>query len=239
MSQRNPMNERYQGEGVKGKTRKSASSAKPVAERASMVRPPAEKTKKQKKQERKERERKQEEKIRAIEGAAYEADSDKYKKLRRLWWVFLIAAIASTALSWWLSSMESTVALSYVFIVIAYVTIIIAFYIDFGKIRKMRNKNLRFNSAARKTKEARKIQKEQHQKLLEAKRTSKEAYAEEHRRQREAAENEGQTGLFANLGDIKRVFKKDKKKDAVELAEEAREKKAAEPVKVEAADKAE
>ena len=38
MTQRNPMNERYQSEDRKGATRKSAASAKPVSKAASSVR---------------------------------------------------------------------------------------------------------------------------------------------------------------------------------------------------------
>ena len=49
MSQRNPQNERYNDENRKGKTRKSAASAKPSSGRAATVREPAPKTKKQKK----------------------------------------------------------------------------------------------------------------------------------------------------------------------------------------------
>ena len=54
MTQRNPMNERYQSEDRKGATRKSAASAKPVSKAASSVRiQSTKKTPQQKKAERK------------------------------------------------------------------------------------------------------------------------------------------------------------------------------------------
>ena len=54
MTQRNPMNERYQSEDRKGATRKSAASAKPVSKAASSVRiESTKKTPQQKKAERK------------------------------------------------------------------------------------------------------------------------------------------------------------------------------------------
>ena len=49
MSQRNPLNERYNSENRTGKTRKSAASAKPKAERAATLRDPVKKTPKEKK----------------------------------------------------------------------------------------------------------------------------------------------------------------------------------------------
>ena len=103
MSQRNPMNERYQDENRSGKTRKSSASAKPKTARAATVRDPAPKSKKQKKQEARERERKAMEKAEALPTHRYE-DTEGYKRLRRIWWVCLIGAVVVTALTFFLSS---------------------------------------------------------------------------------------------------------------------------------------
>jgi len=65
MAQRNPMNQRYQGDGPGGQTRKSASSLKPASDAAASVRvkgkPSTSAEKKKAEAERKERERKKEE----------------------------------------------------------------------------------------------------------------------------------------------------------------------------------
>lgn len=141
MSQRNPMNERYNDENRKGKTRKSAASAKPSAERAATVYTPGPKTKKQKKAEARERERKQEEKQRqqavTPDGKTFEQQPE-YKKLRRWWWACLIGAIILIVLSF-LSSREGALNSLYIYFLIGgYVLVIAAFYIDLGKIRKLR-----------------------------------------------------------------------------------------------------
>ncbi len=154
MSQRNPLNDRYNKDNL-GKTRKSSASAKPKASRAATLRDPAPKTKKQKKQEAKQREREALKKAETMQ-ARYE-DTPGYKSLRKRWWACLIAAIAVTALSVFLNSQSSgyfaenpggrflgfldqsnTTTVSTVCMVAAYVFIIYAFWIDLGKIRKER-----------------------------------------------------------------------------------------------------
>lgn len=154
MSQRNPLNDRYNDES-RGKTRKSSASAKPKAARAATVREPAPKTKKQKKQERRERERQAQQKAEVM-NVRYE-DSPGYKRLRRYWWFCLGGAIMVTAISVFLNSQGNTFfaenpdgrlfgfldqgavgTAGVVFMVAAYVLIIVAFWIDLGKIRKER-----------------------------------------------------------------------------------------------------
>ena len=67
MTQRNPMNERYQSEDRKGATRKSAASAKPVSKAASSVRiESTKKTPQQKKAERKQQRAKDAERDRQL-----------------------------------------------------------------------------------------------------------------------------------------------------------------------------
>lgn len=156
MSQRNFMNERYNEENRTGKTRRSASSAKPKTERAGTVRAPAPKSKKQKKEEARERERAAMEKAGAIQSRFEETEG--YKRLRRLWWVFLVGAILCTALSFVFQRTDGLDRVSMASMILAYVLIIAAFYIDLGKIRKERKL---YNAALlnNKSKEARREQK--------------------------------------------------------------------------------
>lgn len=159
MTQRNPMNERYNDENRSGKTRKSAASAKPSSARAATVHTPPPKTKKQKKAEARERERKQEEKwaTPAIDNKSFE-QLPEYKKLRRIWWGLLIGAILLIAISF-LSTRNDDFSFLYIpCLVLGYALVIGAFYIDFGKIRKLRKQQTQ-QVAQGKSKAARAAQK--------------------------------------------------------------------------------
>lgn len=215
MSQRNFMNERYNDEKRSGKTRKSASSAKPKAQRAATVRDPAPKTKKQKKQERRERERKAEERASSMLQGRYE-DTEGYKRLRRIWWACLIAAVAFTALTFLANTQRANFFESgpgaegalfmgifdenamrtagTVLLVLAYGLIIGAFYIDLGRIRKER-KIFNASMLNNRSKEARKIQKQ-----LKAEQREQEKEAAEKFEAAKAAEEEKRAnGLFSRL----------------------------------------
>ncbi len=159
MSQRNPMNERYREENRGGKTRKSAASAKPSSERAATVHSPAPKSKKQKRAEARERERKQEAKWTIdTHDNKYIESLPEYKKLRRIWWGCLIAAIVLIVCSF-LASRNDTLNFMYVYCLIGgYAFVIAAFYIDFGKIRKLR-RTYTAQVTQNKSKEARAAQK--------------------------------------------------------------------------------
>ncbi len=171
MTQRNFMNERYNEENRTGKTRKSSASAKPKATRAATLRDPAPKTKKQKKEEARERERAAAEKAGAYQ-QGYES-TEGYKKLRRIWWVLLAGAILCTVLSFALQRTEQFAQLSLASMILAYVLIIAAFYIDLGKIRKERK--LHYAAVA-------------NNKSKEARREQKRLRAEQREQEREAAE---------------------------------------------------
>lgn len=139
MSQRNPMNERYQHDEEQhaGKTRKSAASAKPKSKAASSVTiKKAAKTPEQKKAARKRARQEEKAEQRRIDRLYYKPDTERYKKLRTGWWACLVGAIACTAVSWFSRDMGMTV--STVFMILAYALIIAAFYLDFSKIRKER-----------------------------------------------------------------------------------------------------
>ena len=203
MSQRNPLNDRYNEEKRSGKTRKSSASAKPKTARAATVRAPAPKTKKQKKEEERERQEKAAKKASAIESRFEETDT--YKRLRRYWWVALVGAILCTALSFFLQTNEAFTGAAMPLMVAAYALIIAAFYIDLGKIRKER-KIYNATLSTNKSKEARREQKRLRAEQREQEREAAEKY--------EAAKAEETTkkeqGFFARFR---------KKGDATEQAE--------------------
>lgn len=154
MSQRNPMNDRYQTDEHRGQTRKSAAAMKPKSKAAASVRvQPKEKTKQQKKAEKKVARQKQGE----LDRKYYNPPTAEYKRLRRLWWVVLIAAVLMVALSWFARSWEPA-WISYVTLGSSYVLIILAFYLDFSKIRKCRRK-YQMEMESQNTKESRRAEK--------------------------------------------------------------------------------
>lgn len=93
MSQRNPMNERYTSEERTGTTRKSPASAKPKAKAAASVTvKSAKKTPEQRKAEEKAARKAAAAKQREVERKYYKPDTPRYKRLRLIWWILLIAA---------------------------------------------------------------------------------------------------------------------------------------------------
>lgn len=138
MSQRNPMNERYQSEEHTGVSRKSAASAKPKAKAAaSVIVQSSEKSPQQKKAERKEEKRRLRDEQRELDRKYYNPDTKRYKNLRRAWWACLIGAILCTFASFFGRGLFPD-WLSLVTLFLAYALIILAFYIDFSKIRRER-----------------------------------------------------------------------------------------------------
>ncbi len=156
MSRRNPQNERYtvEQEGRRaGSTAPKAGSAKPASKAAASVRIQTSKSSMSKKQKvvaqqtmTKEEKKAQRAQERELENLVYTATTvltnkdEKYKKLRRIWWGLLIAAVVFTALSWiTLSTGFGGQVLSIVVLVLAYAGIIGALIMDFTVIRKRRN----------------------------------------------------------------------------------------------------
>lgn len=138
MSQRNPMNERYNSDTKRGVTRKSAASAKPKSKAAGTVtvgtkkKTPAERKAAQKAARKAEQDRQRE-----LDKKYYKPDTERYKKLRRTWWLALIGAVVCVCASWALRGVQPD-WLAIVALFLAYGLIIFAFYIDFSKIRKER-----------------------------------------------------------------------------------------------------
>ena len=172
MSTRNPMNDRYTTDADRtGVSKKSAASAKPKAKAANTVTVVGTATTaKEKKQLAKQKEREQRDKARREESKFYNPPTEKYKMLRRIWWVCLIAAIVCTILSWVFQS-RGWATPTVVSMVLAYVFIIAALYIDLGPTRKERKRyaaavadkstpeHAAFKEAEKAAKEAEKAQK--------------------------------------------------------------------------------
>lgn len=135
MSQRNPMNDRYQSD-VKGQTKKSAASMKPKSKAAASVYiKPSGHTPQEKKAIKKQQRAKQAE----LDRVFYNPPTERYKKLRRIWWFCLIAAIVLTVLGMVLPNLfPGAVWASWGCIIPAYAFIIAAVWLDFSKIRKVR-----------------------------------------------------------------------------------------------------
>lgn len=135
MSQRNPMNDRYQSD-VKGQTKKSAASMKPKSKAAASVYiKPSGHTPQEKKAIKKQQRAKRAE----LDRMFYNPPTERYKKLRRIWWFCLIAAIVLTVLGMVLPNLfPGAVWASWGCIIPAYAFIIAAVWLDFSKIRKVR-----------------------------------------------------------------------------------------------------
>ena len=135
MSQRNPMNDRYQSD-IKGQTKKSAASAKPKSKAAASVYiKPSGHTPQEKKAIKKQQRAKQAE----LDRMFYNPPTEQYKKLKRIWWFCLIAAIVLTVLGMLLPNvLPGETWVSWVCIIPAYAFIIAAVWLDFSKIRKVR-----------------------------------------------------------------------------------------------------
>ena len=113
MTQRNPMNDRYQQTGEKktGKTRKSAASAKPTTKAASSVHIEGKAPKPQGRFARAQRQAQQPKKSSSSQDRDFQPDTPEYRKWRRIWWGFIIAALALTSLSFFDLELELAAAL--------------------------------------------------------------------------------------------------------------------------------
>ena len=180
------MNERYQTDEHQGKTRKSASQAKPVTKAASTTSDPLPKTKKQKRQEERERIRKEEEKARKIGMSSSALLSVQYRNWRRAYWVCLVGAAVTAILSFVIAGMGDQYSeMSGTMLIVAYVLIFLALYIDIGKVRKLRRGEVEGGAPRGKSKEARRQQKE-----YAAKQRERQKEAEARYEAAKAAENE-------------------------------------------------
>lgn len=151
MTRRNYQNERYMNKDEKenrgGVAKKSASKAKPAKEAASTVhiKGKAKKTRKELRAEASAQEAKRAAREQRKRGAnagsqSIEAESEVDRKIkfwRKIWWSMIAVAVVLVIASWFAKDVGQPVFI--VSIVIAYALIIGALYIEFGKIRKIRN----------------------------------------------------------------------------------------------------
>ena len=153
MSTRNPMNDRYQTDEVKGQTKKSAASLKPKSKAASSV---YVKSTTKSPKEKKAAEKMQRAKQAELDRKYYNPPTEEYKKLKRIWWAMLGGAIILTVLAmcgtmWWADNEVATWGC----LIPAYALIIGALWLDFAKIRKVR-RNYQMEMLKKHPKEAKK-----------------------------------------------------------------------------------
>jgi len=171
MSQRNPMNDRYQAEDKKGQTRKSAATAKPKKKAASTVR--IESTTKTPKEKRAAARASRQQKA-ELDRKYYAPPTAEYKKWRRIWVVFMVIAIAMTASSFGLSYLfPEDRTPGFIVLGLGYAGLIGALVIDQTKIKKIR-RAYQAEMQARDTKEARAEAKKEHAAAVAAKKAAAE-----------------------------------------------------------------
>lgn len=190
MSQRNPMNERYQNDEHQGKTRKSAASAKPKSAAASSVYiKPKTKTKADKKAARRAERQKQAE----LERKYANPPTEEYKRLRKIWWVLLIGAIICLAASFFLRDALGEFGFM-IILVLSYVFIIAALWLEFSKMKKVR-RAYQEKMEAKKTKAQRAQERREKAEAKAAKAEAEKKYEES-----KAAEAEKKSkGVFGGL----------------------------------------
>ena len=186
MTQRNPMNDRYTTDEVKGKTRKSAASAKPKTPAASTVYVEGKKSSakssgifaraqrdaNRKAAKKASKKSNKQETSRRIKPEYYNVPTEEYAHTRRLWWICISAAILSMIASYILqANFGSGYVPSLIILGFSYVSIFAAIYIDLVKTRRIRRAYQAQCEAALKTKEGRRIAREnakKQQEMMEA-----------------------------------------------------------------------
>jgi hypothetical protein len=139
MSQRNPLNERYQPNTEReGKTKKSASSAKPKRKASEGVH--MQRTTKTKEEKRKEQSAKRKEDRARINASGGPQDPE-YKKWRKVWWATMILTAVCTFLYMVLAGKEGIAGrLAAPILIAAYVLLIAAIFIEFKFCRPIRKR---------------------------------------------------------------------------------------------------
>ncbi len=177
MSQRNPMNERYQTDDKKGQTRKSAASAKPKTKAAASVRLESDR-KPQKKgffsrasssastkapaksSSSSAPPQNDRQKIAQLEKKYGAPKTPEYKKWRRIWWACMgvgVAAIAASLIaSYFFPEIEN---LNLILLGFAYAGVLSALVIDGAKVRKLRREYALAMDAKKSSKEERAAEK--------------------------------------------------------------------------------
>lgn len=199
MSQRNPMNDRYQTDEHTGKTRKSAASAKPKTKAAATVR--VQSTKKPKKkglfgggggnQQSKSAKKLEREKRAELNRKYYHPPTREYQRMRKLWWGLIIGAIVCGAITFAGQQFLPT-PLVYVLLAVTYLLAVAALLLDSMKIRKLRR--IYQDQMEHKSKEIRAMEKAERAAQKSQQRAAKEAPASEPAKEEEPKKR----GLFGS-----------------------------------------
>lgn len=128
MARRNPLNERYQkNTAPAGKTRKSAASLKPTREaKSSSANSSAKKSQ-------------------PTRSNVFHPPTPEYKKLRRVWWGLIGASIALSTGAWWMWKYIDDQRIGTGVLVAGYACIAVAIWIDWSKLRPLRQEWLKSN----------------------------------------------------------------------------------------------
>lgn len=111
------MNERYQKHTApEGKTRKSAAAMKPKRSGSS-----------------------QSDSKPAKASVPLAPDTEEYRRTRRVWWGLLVAAIVLVTIAWYLQQYTPYKQAGYIVLGFAYGSIFSAIWLDFTKLRRMRD----------------------------------------------------------------------------------------------------
>lgn len=215
------MNQRYQGDGIEGTSRKSATSAKPKTKAASTVRiagkddDPKAKRARQRAERRKDRD---EYNKRLSEQGPIK--DPRYKKMRKYWYVIIGVAVAATILS---VVFRDTRAISMFFLIFAYACIVAAIFVDFKMLRPYRKQQQAEAARHLSKNEQKKLEKERAERAA-----AEEAAAAEKKAKRRS--------MVPFLGKDKNAEKADEVAEAI-AAEEAAAAEAVEGDEVKAASK--
>ncbi len=221
MSQRNPTNQRYVGDGPSGQTRKSAASFKPKTTAGASVRAsadPKDSKEAQKAKKQAQRAKDRERNSRAEIAMAAVNKTPEVKKYRKYWWGTMALALILTGLSVGMSYLFPDHPTYYLIVLgAAYAAIIATLVIDFKFLRPVRLE-------ARKRAMASSGKKEQHrqEQILiedEAKRRAKKAQRAERNPLRKIG-----LGFGAKDKAVDGTVDVDAKADSTEAAENTREK---------------
>jgi hypothetical protein len=142
MSQRNPTNQRYVGDGPSGQTRKSAASFKPKTTAGASVRgsaDPKDSKEAQKARKQAQRAKERERSSRAEVAMAAANKTPEMKKYRKYWWGTMVLALVCTAASLGMNYLfPEHPTYSLIVLGLAYAAIIATLVIDFKFLRPVR-----------------------------------------------------------------------------------------------------
>jgi uncharacterized membrane protein YcjF (UPF0283 family) len=216
MSQRNPMNDRYQTDEPHGSTRKSAASAKPKMKAAASVyipsnSKPAKKglfSRAKSKSNAPAKKHVPSETERIAQAAYYNPDTPEYRHWRRIWWGSMIAAVVMTGIAFvCMQLFPGQVVMSYVLLGLAYASLFASVGIDLGKVRKIRKayRDEVLNGKSKEARDARRREKERAREQYDA------AKAAEAERAQKKAERKARFG-FGHASDKKAAKDEDTSK---------------------------